>query len=341
MGDCVKFWQISSFGLDHLECKEGVEPRPGPGEVLMKVHAVSLNYRDLLVIGGLYNPKMELPRIPCSDGAGEVVEIGEGVTTVRTGDRVAGIFVQNWLDGRPTLERSRGALGGDVDGMLAEYVVLKERGVVPVPEHLSYIEAATLPCAAVTAWNALVHAADTKPGDVVLIQGTGGVSIFALQFARMLGASVLGISSSDEKLERARTLGLNAGVNYKRAPDWSRWVLEQTQKTGADVIVEVGGAGTLNQSLRSVRLGGVIAQIGVLGQSDEPMHIPLILHRQIQLKGIYVGSRAHFEEMNRAIKANGLRPIVDEIFSFEDSRHALQKLQTGGHFGKIVIQIVA
>jgi NADPH:quinone reductase-like Zn-dependent oxidoreductase len=337
----MKFWQISSFGLDHLECKEGLEPRPGRGEVLVKVHAVSLNYRDLLVARGLYNPKMPLPRIPCSDGGGEVVEIGEGVTTVRTGDRVAGIFMQNWLDGRPTLERTRGALGGDIDGMLAEYVLLKEHGVVPIPQQLSYIQAATLPCAAVTAWNALVHAADTKPGGVVLIQGTGGVSIFALQFARMLGARVLGISSSDEKLERARTLGLDAGVNYKRAPDWSRWVLEQTQKTGADVIVEVGGAGTLNQSLRSVALGGVVAQIGVLGQSDEPMEIPLLLHRQIQLKGIYVGSRAHFEEMNRAIKVNDLQPIIDEIFIFEDSKRAFKKMETGTHFGKIVIQVVA
>lgn len=337
----MKAWQIPSFGLDHLECKELVEPRPGPGEVLVKIHAVSLNYRDLLVAKGLYNPKMQLPRILCSDGAGEVVEIGEGVTSISNGQRVAGIFMQNWLDGRPTLDRSRGALGGDVDGMLAEYVLLKEHGAIPVPQHLSYAEAATLPCAAVTAWNALIHAADTKPGDVVLIQGTGGVSIFALQFARMLGARVLGISSSDEKLERARTLGLDAGLNYKRTPDWSRWVLDQTLKTGADLVVEVGGAGTLNQSLRCVRPGGVVAQIGVLGQSEEPMQIPLILHRQVQLKGIYVGSRAHFEEMNRAIETNHLRPAVDKVFSFEESRQALKTMEGGAHFGKIVIQVVA
>jgi NADPH:quinone reductase-like Zn-dependent oxidoreductase len=337
----MKAWQILSFSLDHLECKEIVEPRPGPGEVLMKVHAVSVNYRDLLVAKGLYNPKMELPRIPCSDGAGEVAEIGEGVTSISTGQRVAGIFMQNWLDGRPTLDRTRGALGGDVDGMLAEYVLLREHGVIPVPQHLSYVEAATLPCAAVTAWNALAYAADTKPGDVVLVQGTGGVSIFALQFAKMFGARVLGISSSDEKLERARTLGLDAGLNYKRTPDWSRWVLNQTFKAGADLVVEVGGAGTLNQSLRCVRPGGVVAQIGVLARSEEPIQIPLILHRQVQLKGIYVGSRAHFEEMNRAIETNHLRPVVDEVFSFEESRRAFKKMEAGAHFGKIVIQVVA
>jgi NADPH:quinone reductase-like Zn-dependent oxidoreductase len=337
----MKVWQIPSFGLEHLELKDMRKPQPGPGEVLVKVHAVSLNYRDLLVVQGLYNPRMTLPRIPCSDGAGEVVEVGEGVTSIRTGQRVAGIFMQNWLDGRPTAERVHGALGGDIDGMLAEFVVLKEQGVVPFPEHLSYTEASTLPCAAVTAWNALVHAAEIKAGDVVVIQGTGGVSIFALQFAKMIGARVLGTSSSDEKLARARSLGLDAGLNYKHSPDWSRWVLDQTKNAGADVVVEVGGAGTLNQSLKAVRMGGVVAQIGVLAQSKEPMQIPPILHRQVQLRGIYVGSRAHFEEMNRAIEANGLRPAIDEIFPLELAPKALQNMQSGGHFGKIVIEVAA
>src|SRR5271170_8526891 len=204
-------YPITQFGVEHLQRRELPKPTITPEMVLIKVHAVSLNYRDLLMVRGHYNPKMALPRIPCSDGAGEVAEVGEDVKAVTVGQRVAGIFMQHWLDGPPTAESSRGALGGDVDGMLAEYVVLQQSGVVGIPEHLSYAEAATLPCAGVTAWNALVNAGQVKPGDVVVTQGTGGVSVFALQFAKMMGATVIGTSSSDEKLERAKTLGLNAG----------------------------------------------------------------------------------------------------------------------------------
>ena len=217
----MKAWQIPAFGTDNLAQVTLQDPKPGPGEVLMRVHAVSWNYRDLMVTEGKYNPKMPLPRIPCSDGAGEVVAVGEGVMRVKAGDRVCGIFMQNWMDGEPDAAKIRGALGGDIDGMLCEFVVLNERGVVPFPVHLSYEEAATLPCAAVTAWNALIHAGDVKAGDTVVIQGTGGVSIFALQFAKMLGARVLGASSSDVKLERARKLGLDAGVNYRQHPGMS------------------------------------------------------------------------------------------------------------------------
>jgi NADPH:quinone reductase-like Zn-dependent oxidoreductase len=214
----MKVWQIQSFGIDQLVFADVAKPRPGRGQILVKIHAVSLNYRDLLMVRGHYNPKMALPRIPCSDGAGEVVEVGEGVDSAAVGQRVAGIFMQHWLDGPPTAENTRGALGGDVDGMLAEYVVLHQSGVVSIPEHLSFAEAATLPCAGVTAWNAVVNAARIKPGDVVLIQGTGGVSIFALQFAKMAGAIVIGTSSSDEKLQRAKTMGLDAGLNYRQSP---------------------------------------------------------------------------------------------------------------------------
>jgi NADPH:quinone reductase-like Zn-dependent oxidoreductase len=337
----MKVWQIQSFGLDKLALAEVPRPRPGRGEILIKVHAVSLNYRDLLMVGGRYNPKMPLPRIPCSDGAGEVVEVGEEVKSVTVGQRVAGIFMQHWLDGAPSAETSRGALGGDVDGMLAEYVVLAQSGVVPIPEHLSYAEAATLPCAGVTAWNALVHAASVKPGDVVVIQGTGGVSIFALQFAKMAGATVIGTSGSDEKLERAKGLGLDAGLNYRTSPDWAKWVLKVTDNRGADLIVEVGGAGTFNQSLQAVRFGGTVAQIGVLSQSDQPVPIPLILHRQIRVHGVYVGSRTHFEVMNRAIAAHRTRPVVDRVFAFAEARDALRMMEAGSHFGKIVIQVVA
>lgn len=332
----MKTWQVRAFGLDNLVLEERPMPEPGRNQVLVKVRAVSLNYRDLLVVLGRYNPKMVLPRIPCSDGAGEVVAVGEGVTRVKAGERVMGIFMQNWIDGAPDAAKQRGALGGDVDGMLAEYVVLDENGVVAVPEYLSFEEAATLPCAAVTAWNAVVHAG-IHAGDTVVIQGTGGVSIFALQFAKMLGACVLGTSSSDEKLARAEKLGLDAGLNYKKQADWAKWVLEQTEGRGADLVVEVGGAGTFAQSLKSVRIGGRISQIGILAQSSEPMQIGPLLHKQIQLRGIYVGSRADFEEMNRAITQHKLKPLVDQLFTFENALSALQGMEKASHCGKIVI----
>lgn len=332
----MKIWRIPSFGIENLELATVPDPQPGRGEVLIQVHAVSLNFRDLMVTVGKYNPKMHLPRIPCSDGAGEVVAVGDGVTRVKVGDRVAGIFMQNWIDGEPDAAKIRGALGGDIDGMMAEYVVLREEGVVRVPEHLSWEEASTLPCAAVTAWNAVVHAGKVKAGDTVVIQGTGGVSIFALQFAKLLGARVLGTSSSDEKLARARSLGLDVGVNYREHPEWDKWVVEQTDGRGADLVVEVGGAGTFSRSLRAVRIGGAIAQIGVLSQSTESIEIPLILHRQVRLRGIYVGSRANFEEMNRAIALNQVKPVVDEVLSFGDYPKALGLMENAAHFGKLV-----
>ena len=335
----MKAWRIKAFGIDQLALEDLPQPEPKAGEVLVKVHAVSLNYRDLLMVRGHYNPRMTLPRIPCSDGAGEVVAVGEGVTSVKPGDRVAGIFMQRWLDGPPSAETTPGALGGDIDGMLAEYVVLPQTGVVPFPQHLSYVEAATLPCAGVTAWNALTNLAPVKAGDVVVIQGTGGVSIFALQFARLMGATVLGTSSSDEKLARAKKLGLDAGVNYRQTPKWGKWVLSETGNRGADLVVEVGGAGTLGESLSAVRIGGTVAQIGILSQGDQPLPIPLMLHRQIRLQGIFVGSRAHFEAMNRAVAASRLVPVVDATFAFGEAREALSKMENGSHFGKIAIQM--
>jgi NADPH:quinone reductase-like Zn-dependent oxidoreductase len=340
IGVCMRAWRIPSFGIDHLELAQCPDPQPGRGEVLVRVHAVSLNYRDLMVTLGHYNPKMRLPRIPCSDGAGEVVAVGEGVTRVKTGDRVAAIFMQNWLDGTPDAAKIRGALGGDIDGMLAELVVLREEGVVLIPPHLSYEQAATLPCAAVTAWNALVHAGQIKSGDTVVIQGTGGVSIFALQFAKQLGARVLGTSSSDEKLARAANLGLDAGLNYRDHPDWDKWVMAETDGRGADLIVEVGGAGTFSRSLRAVRIGGAVAQIGVLSQSEESIEIPLLLHRQVRLRGIYVGSRANFEEMNRAISQHHLQPVVDKVFSLEQFPQALTRMEGKAHFGKLVTLVM-
>jgi NADPH:quinone reductase-like Zn-dependent oxidoreductase len=320
-----------------LEFVERPTPAPGPGEVLVGVRAVSLNYRDLMVVKGFYNPKMRLPRIPCSDGAGEVVAVGADVTLWKPGDRVTGIFMQNWFDGPLTANKARGALGGDVDGMLTDFIVLKEPGLVAIPDHLSYQEAATLPCAAVTAWNALATG-ELKPGSTVLIQGTGGVSIFALQFARLRGARVLGISSSYEKLERASSMGLDAGLNYRDNPDWDRWALDKTGGEGVDLVVEVGGAGTLPRSLRAIRPGGTVAQVGVLTQSADPFPIPLILHKIARIHGIYVGSRRNFVEMNRAIALAELRPVGEE-FDWRQAREALDRMEEASHFGKLVLTV--
>ena len=333
----MRAWQISSFGIDSLEFVERPTPSPGPGEVLVGIRAVSFNYRDLMVIKGLYNPRMRLPRIPCSDGAGEVLAVGEGVTAWKPGDRVAGIFMQNWLDGALTPARARGALGGDIDGMLADCAVLNQKGIVEIPEHLSYQEAATLPCAAVTAWNALA-AAELKPGSTVLIQGTGGVSIFALQFARLRGARVLGVSSNYKKLERAYGMGLDAGMNYRDNPDWDRWALEQTGGTGVDLVVEVGGMGTMPRSLRAIRVGGMVAQIGVLTQEGDALPLATILHKMARIQGIYVGSRKDFVEMNKAISLAQLRP-VGENFHWTQAREVLERMQEASHFGKLVLTV--
>lgn len=338
-------YAIRQFGIEHLEQLQPSMLQIAPGMVLIKVHAVSLNYRDLLMVKGLYNPKIALPRIPCSDGAGEVVAVGEGVTRVRVGDRVCGIFMQRWFDGPLTAEKSKAALGGDVDGMLAEYVLLDQDGLVHFPDHLSYEEAATLPCAGVTAWNALHHAGEPEDpvpsGETVLIQGTGGVSLFALQFAKLLGAKVIGTSSNDKKLKRATELGLDAGCNYKERPDWSKWVLEITGGLGAERIIEVGGAGTFGQSLRAARVGGMIAQIGVLSGSatSEPLALTPILHKQLRVQGIYVGSRTMFEQMNAAIAGATLHPVIDRVFPFDQAREAFLYMQSASHFGKIVIRI--
>jgi NADPH:quinone reductase-like Zn-dependent oxidoreductase len=336
---------LTQFGLEDLRLTDLPTPEIAPDMVLIKVHAVSLNFRDLMVVKWLYNPKMALPRIPCSDGAGEIVAVGEGVGRVEVGDRVCGIFMQRWLDGPLTADKSKAALGGDVDGMLAEYVLLHQDGVVRIPEHLSYEEAATLPCAGVTAWNALHYGGEpvspAGSGDTILIQGTGGVSIFALQFARLMGARVIGTSSSEEKLARAYSLGLNAGCNYRDRPEWAKWAGEVTDGLGVDRIIEVGGAGTFGQSLRAARVGGLIAQIGVLsgGSTSEPLALTPILHKQLRVQGIYVGSRAMFEQMNEAIAKASLHPVIDRVFPLNEAREAFLHMQSASHFGKIVIRV--
>lgn len=334
----MKAWRIVQFGLDGLLQADLPTPSPGPGEVLVRVHAVSLNYRDLLIVKGLYNPRIPLPLIPCSDAAGEVVETGAGVTRWKAGDRVSTVFHQHWIEGPLTAAKLKSALGGDLPGVLAEYLVLSEQGLVASPEHLSDEEAATLPCAAVTAWNALAAGA-IRPGQTVLIQGTGGVSLFALQLARLSGARVLGTSSSDEKLARARELGLEEGVNYSSYPEWSRWALDQTGGEGVDLVVEVGGADTLQHSLRAARIGGTVAVIGVLSGAEQTLSIPAILHRQIRLQGIYVGSRLDQEALSRAVSQADLHPVVDKALTFDDLPKALETMEKGAHFGKIVMKV--
>ena len=327
------------FGLDGLTLTDRPEPRPGTGQVLLKMRAWSLNFRDLLVAKGLYNPKLRLPFVPLSDGVGQVASLGQGVTRVKAGERVAGIFMQKWLAGEVNEAKARTSLGGGGDGMLAEYVVLHEDGVVPVPEHLSDEEAATLPCAAVTAWHALIAEGNLKAGDTVLVQGTGGVSLFALQFARLSGARVIATSSSDAKLERARVLGASDGINYKATPEWEEKARELTGGAGVDHVVEVGGAGTLAKSLRAVRMNGRISLIGILsGGTGQVNPIPILM-KNVRVQGIYVGSREMFEAMNRAIALHKLRPVVDRVFAFAEIREALRYMESGAHFGKICLRI--
>jgi NADPH:quinone reductase-like Zn-dependent oxidoreductase len=334
----MKLYEIrATNGIDSLTPVERPVPKPGPGEVLIRVHAVSLNYRDLLVVRGQYARGLKLPLVPASDGAGEIVETGPGVNRVKTGDRVAGIFMQGWLSGESSPASPRTALGGALDGMLAEYVVLHQDGVVVLPAHLSYEEAATLPCAGVTAWNALTSWS-LRPGTTVLVQGTGGVSIFALQFAKLAGGRVLATSKSDEKLRKASDLGASGLINYQRTPDWDREALNLTGGTGVDHIIEVGGPGTLARSMNAVRVGGRISVIGLLTGGDGAVNPMPILGKQIQVQGIFVGSRDMFESMNRAIVLHQLRPVIDRVFPFEEAREALRYMENGAHFGKIVIR---
>jgi NADPH:quinone reductase-like Zn-dependent oxidoreductase len=325
-------------GPDSLKLDDLPEPKAGPGQVIVRVRATSLNFRDLLVVKGLYARNLPLPMIPLSDGAGEVVEIGPGVTKFQPGDRVAGTFFANWADGPLTDAASKSARGGAIDGMLAEFVASPEAGLVKTPEHLTDEEAATLPCAGLTAWHALMEGGGLKPGQSVLVQGTGGVSLFALQFARLAGARVIATSSSDAKLAKARELGASDGINYKTTADWDVAVRNLTDSLGVDHVVEVGGAGTLPRSMKAVKLGGHIPLIGVLSGGGEVDPRPVLM-KNIRLQGIYVGSRLMFENMNRAITLHKLKPVIDRVFSFDQAIEAYKHMESGSHFGKIVIQV--
>ncbi len=332
----MKAYEIrSADGIDALHLAERARPEPGPGGVLLRVAASSLNYRDLLTVEAPAARGFAYPRVPNSDAAGEVIAVAPGVTRFKPGDRVAGCFFQRWADGGITADAMGSALGGALDGVLAEEVVLGDGGLVAIPDRLSFEAAATLPCAALTAWHALIEKGGVKAGDSVLILGTGGVSIFALQFAVLQGARAIVTSKSDEKLAQAKSLGAWATINYRETPEWDGAVRELTGGDGVDHVVEVGGAGTLERSIGAVRVGGHIALIGVLtGGQINPV---LIMRNSIRMNGIYVGSRAMFEAMNKAIAANGLEPVIDSSFGFGAAREAFHHLRGAGHFGKIVV----
>ncbi len=335
----MKTYEINKFGIENLTLTERDVPKPNRDEVLVKFHTFSLNYRDLMMVKGLYNPKLKTPLVPFSDGAGEVVEIGENVTKFKVGDRVMPIFMQGWADGAINFEKRRTALGGDIDGVLCEFGSFNQEGLVCIPDHFSMEEAATLPCAAVTAYNALFESGRMKSDNSILLQGTGGVSIFALQMASVFGTRIIITSSSDEKLEKAKELGATDLINYKTREDWDQAVLELTEKQGVDTIVEVGGAGTMAKSLNAVKLGGYIAVIGVLSGNGEinPVHI---LMKLVRMRGILVGSRQMFEAMNLMfVNHPHLKPVIDKTFEFGEVKDALEYMESGAHFGKIVVKI--
>lgn len=333
------YW-IHEFGIDKLRLEETEVPTPGPHDVLVRLRAASINYRDVMVASGTYNPRMRLPAIPFSDAAGEVEAVGDLVTKWKVGDRVSPIFAQHWFDGESSEAKRRTSLGAGAQwqGVLREYAAFNEESVVAVPEHLSFEQASTLPCAALTAWNALHTSGGIKAGQSVLTLGTGGVSVFAVQFAKMAGARVIATSSSDEKLAKLKELGADDTINYRTTENWDRAVLEMTGGIGVDHVIEVGGAGTLARSINSVRIAGHIAMIGALtgAAGFDPI---TVFMKAIRLQGIFVGSRTMLEEMNRAVSVNKLVPAVDRVFEFEEAPAALSYMQSGSHFGKIVVRI--
>ncbi|MBV9759578.1 MAG: NAD(P)-dependent alcohol dehydrogenase [Acidobacteriaceae bacterium] len=334
----MKSFEIQEFGIENLRIAERPVPRPAAGEVLVKMTAASLNYRDYMVVKGVYNPRLKRPMAPLSDGAGVVEEIGPGVTRFKAGDRVAACFMQTWIEGSITREKSASALGGSIDGVLQEYAVFSEQGLVAIPARLSDEEAAALPCAGVTAWHALFEHTPMAPGDSVLVQGTGGVSIFALQFAHAAGLRVIVTSSSDEKLERARQLGASDAINYKSTPNWDEAARKLTGGRGVDHVIEVGGSDTLPRSLKAVRMQGAISVIGVLSGAAPNVSPRDILMNSVRAQGIYVGSRAMFERMNRAIELHSIHPVIDRVFPWTELKEALLYMESARHFGKICLK---
>ncbi len=334
-----RVWEIKdSFGIENLKSSERNVPESiGETEVIVHLTATSLNYRDYLMVIGKYNPRQKLPLVPCSDGAGIVKKVGSKVTKWKVGDRVMPIFAQKWIFGIPDVDSLRSTLGGPNDGCLMEYGVFHEEGLVSIPSHLTDSEAATLGCAGLTAYNAVATLGSVQPGQTVLTLGTGGVSLFALQFAKMMGARVIVTSSSDEKLEHAKALGADEGINYAKKANWEREVRKLTNMKGADLIIEVGGAGTLPKSMMAIRPYGTIALIGVLAGGESNISLYPILMQGVKVQGVIVGSRQDFDQMNQAIAFHKLKPVVDTVFAWEDVPKAFDYLQSGKHFGKVCI----
>lgn len=336
----MKAYEISPnpTAIDGVRRVERPDPKPGPLEVLVRLRAAALNYRDHAIVTGAYHTHLTKPTIPCSDGAGEVTAVGPGVTRFKVGDRVVPTFFQVWIDGAPP--KNRGALGAPLDGTLAEFIVLHEDGCVPMPPGLLFEEAATLPCAGPTAWNALMNAGKrVKPGDTVLCLGTGGVSTFALEFARAAGARVIVTSSSDAKIERAKSLGASDGVNYKSHPDWEKEVLALTGGRGVDCVIENGGVNTLQRSFQCLAWEGKVALIGVLAGNDGHADPHDLMFKRGSLHGIGVGTRATLEQLIQAIEINRIKPVVDKVFPFDQALDAFHLQASGNFFGKIAIAI--
>lgn len=340
----MRAWVLDGgFGLDHLQPVERPVPVPGPGQVLVRITAASLNFRDLLMVQGIYNPRQALPIVPGSDAAGVVAGIGPGVAGFAPGDRVVGAFFPDWPAGRPSalrLSHSFGAFGHD--GVLCDYRLFEAGGLLRIPDALTDAEAACLPCAGVTAWSAVVKFGRTRPGDTLLVQGTGGVALFALQFAKAAGARVVVTSSSDDKLARALALGADHGINYRTTPDWGKaavaWVRQHDAAAeGLDHIVELGGADTLERSLRAVRVGGTLSLIGVLGGPMPQINLPLVVMRQVRLQGVTVGAVEDLRDMLAGMAAGGIRPAIDRAFAMDQVPDAFAHMAAGGHFGKIVV----
>jgi len=334
----MRAWQINPrFGLDNLRCVPIISHALKDHEVRVKIRACSLNYRDLLVAKGFYNPSQPLPLIPLSDGAGEVVEVGPQVHDLKIGDRVCGLFSQTWLQGRVFEGAQKTTLGSPLAGMLREEGVFNEQGLIKFPSYLNFEEASTLPCAALTAFNALAFEAQVKPGDIILLEGTGGVSIFALQFARALGCSTIMSSSQNSKLEKCKALGADHVINYREDPDWAQSVLKISNGRGVDTVLEVGGAKTFNQAVQATRRGGSVCVIGIVSGASGPIDLVPILMKQIRVLGVFVGSRAVFESMNRVLEHSAIHPVISKVFAFDQAPAAFAYLESGQHMGKVVI----
>jgi NADPH:quinone reductase-like Zn-dependent oxidoreductase len=336
----MKAYQVTEeYSIASLALIEKDIPTPKPDEVVVKMQAVSLNYRDLLVIKGVDSWKPPVGRVPVSDGVGIVVEVGKDVISVKKESRVAGLFLPHWIEGKLTAEKLLDPPGGRArDGFLQQYVVLREKQLIEVPSFLSNEEAATLPVAAITAWHALIEKGQIKAGDTVVIQGTGGVSLFSIQFALMAGARVILLSGSDEKLKLASALGVHHLINYKHRPHWEKEVLEITNGAGADHIVEIVGGSHINRSIDAIAIDGTISIIGLIGGFTGEIETRKLMSKQIRLQGVETGSKEMFTRMNKAIELNKIHPVIDKVYDFEEARQALSSLEKSAHFGKIAVR---